>query len=148
MKKLGWLLLLLLFSVSGFGQKGKDAALQAIGGSVSLVLYNTYLVIGMAADGYAGNVYSAETAIELVEEQVGGIDAVKGQFEGLLDSGFLIDPNDVTYTKEVLGAFDLVDAEAEALLEYLNSGTDEAARVYEERRVVAWEEISRLLGID
>ena len=51
MKKFVFALLLLIGSQLQ-AQTGKDEALEALGGSGGLLLYDTYLVIGEAADAF------------------------------------------------------------------------------------------------
>ncbi len=148
MKKGLIFLLVVSFAYLGHAQKGKNEALEALGGSCGLLLYNSFLIVGMAADGYTSESYTSEKAAQLVGEQLGGIETIETQYNALLKSGFLTDPSDISYFKEIVDAFDLVRKEGEALVEYIKSGSDGDAAKYARFREAAWEEISRLLGME
>lgn len=149
MKKL-FFLVLLAFAVQAQAQSttGKNEALEALGGSGGLLLYDTYLVIGEAADAYSREAYTAAEVEEIVNEQIGGIATVQKQYDALLATKFLSDPNDQKFLRQLIDAFDLVVAEGNALIDYVNSGTDIDANTYDENRKAAWAEISSLLGMD
>ncbi len=140
--------LMLLLAMQVHGQSGKDEALEALGGSGGLLLYDTYLVIGEAADAYVKETYTAEEVEKIVQEQIGGIETVQGQYDALLATKFLSDPADSKFLRELTDAFDLVVAEGKALLDYVQSGSDADAGIYEDNRSAAWAEISRLLGFE
>ncbi|MBL0017492.1 MAG: hypothetical protein IPP17_13925 [Bacteroidetes bacterium] len=147
MKKFVFALLLLIGSQLQ-AQTGKDEALEALGGSGGLLLYDTYLVIGEAADAFTKDTYTAEEVEKIVQEQIGGIETVQGQYDALLATKFLSDPADSKFLRELTDAFDLVVAEGKALIEYVHSGSDTDAGLYEDNRSAAWAEISRLLGFE
>jgi hypothetical protein len=147
MKKV-FLLLFLALTLQVQAQTGKDAALEVIGGTGGLLLYNTYLVIGQTHDGFGGEVYDAATATTLVEEQLSGIETVKGQYSALIRSKFLTDPNDVQFVKEMLEAFDLVHQEGSHFVRYLKEDDQGALEDYEIARQAAWAKISSLLGLE
>ena len=148
MKKILVFFLLVVFASSSYAQKGKNEALEAIGGSGGMLLYNTYLVIGMAADGFSKEVYTAEEAVKIVQEQLNSSEIIHQQYEALLKSGFLSDPADAEYLDELSDVFGLVRQEGEALLKYIESGQDADAIEYDTRRNQAWSEISSLLGFE
>jgi hypothetical protein len=148
MKKLFFFLLVALSLQVHAQTSGKNEALEALGGSGGLLLYDTYLVIGEAADAYSRDAYTASEVEEIVKEQIGGITTVQKQYEALLATKFLSDPNDQKFLRELSDAFDLVVAEGEALVDYVNSGSDTDATIYDDNRKAAWAEISSLLGMD
>jgi hypothetical protein len=148
MKKITIFLVALCFVLAGHAQKGKSEALSALGGSCGLLLYNTYIVVGMVADGYGNEVYTAAESNEILQEQLSGVETIKTQYNDLIKSGFLNDPNDVTFMKDILAAFDLVEKEARSLGRYIDSGSQEDAQSYEVERKAAWAEISQLLGME
>lgn len=127
---------------------GKTEALEALGGTGGLLLYNTYLVIGEAADAYSRDAYTPTEVERIVQEQIGGIGTVQEQYSALLATKFLTDPSDRGFLEDLSDAFDLVLDEGKALIDYVNSGTEDDAAEFEARRVVAWKEISTLLGFD
>jgi hypothetical protein len=147
MKKLFFLLMLAL-SLQVHAQSGKTEALEALGGTCGMLLYNTYLVIGATADGYGGEVYNADMAKEVVKEQLSGIENIQKQYSALIATEFLSDPEDVKFMKEAMNTFDLIREEGEAFLDFVDSGSNEDAENYDASRKAAWHEIARLLGID
>ena len=148
MKKLLLLLVVVLIALQGQAQKGKDEALEALGGSCGLLLYNTFIIVGITADAYSAGTYDADKANQIIGEQLGGVETVEQQYNALVASGFLTDPSDVKFIKETVKAFDLVRAEANALLAFIQSGSDEDGAEYDSYRQKAWTEISRLLGFE
>lgn len=148
MKKIALVVLLLLLVVSGQAQKGKTQALTALGGSCGLLLYNTHMVLGIAADAFAGEVYGVDDTRQIIGEQLGGVETVVKQYTELLNSGFITDPKDVTFMKDLLKAFALVEQEAQSLDTFVATGDVDVARTYDEDRKVAWAEIARLLGME
>lgn len=148
MKRASIILLLVLVALGGQAQKGKDQALEALGGSCGLLLYNTYLVVGMTADGFSAKMYDAAEANQILDEQAGGIEAIHEQYDALLDSGFLASESDQQFIKETLAAFDIVSHEIEALQKYFVSENVDDATEYDNYRKSAWTEISRLLDIE
>jgi hypothetical protein len=106
------------------------------------------MVLGIAADAFAGEVYGVEDTRQIVGEQIGGVETVLKQYNELINSGFITDPKDVTFMKELLTAFDLVEKEAQSLDAFVQSGDADDATTYDEDRKVAWAEIARLLGME
>lgn len=147
MKKL-LLLFFVVFSLQAHAQSGKTEALEALGGSGGLLLYNTYLVIGEAADAFSKETYNATEVGKIVNEQIGGIETVQKQYEALLATKFLTDPKDREFLVELNAAFDLVLNVGRALIAYVDSESVTDAGTYEENRKAAWAEISRLLGFE
>ena len=148
MKKVLLLVVVALIALQGQAQKGKDEALEAIGGSCSLLLYNTYIIVGMTADAYADEVYSGEKATQIVGEQLDGIETIEKQYSALINSGFLTEPSDVQFIEEFIKTYALVRYEADALVKFIQSGTAEDSAEYDRYRQMAWAKISELLGFE
>lgn len=151
MKKILFLLLMVVsMQVQALAQSnsGKTEALEALGGTGGLLLYDTYLVIGEAADAYSLETYTGEEVIKIVNEQLGGAAAVQEQYRALLATKFLTDPSDRGFLEDLTDAFDLVVAEGKALLQYVESGNNDDALDYDAKRKDAWKEIARLLDFD
>jgi hypothetical protein len=147
MKKVLVLLMMVSLAMGAQAQKGKDQALEALGGSCGLLLYNTYMIVGMTADAFAEGVYDVDKSTQILDEQSAGIGAVKEQYNALLSSGFLTAESDQQFIKETLDAFDLVVLEIESLEKYLSTSSPKDADEYEANRQEAWAEIARLLDI-
>ena len=52
-----------LFFQNSFSQTGKDAALETLGATGGMLLYNTYVAIGAVGDAQSGKCYEDSTAI-------------------------------------------------------------------------------------
>ncbi|MFN8397662.1 MAG: hypothetical protein U0176_23785 [Bacteroidia bacterium] len=151
MKKLLFLFLIAFATqaqVHAQSTTGKTEALEALGGSGGLLLYDTYLVIGEAADAYSRDAYTAAEVDKIVNEQLGGIETVQKQYAALLATKFLTDPSDRGFLEDLNEAFGLVADEGLALLQYIESGSEDDALAYDNQRKAAWKEIARLLGFD
>ena len=149
MKKIYIFLFIVLAAIAGHAQStGKTEALTAMGGACGLLLYNTHMVLGMDADAFAEEVYNADKAIEIVAEQLGGVETILKQYDDLIHSGFLTDKEDIKFMKELVAAFGLVQDEGLALQQYIEDGTNGSAAKYDANRQTAWKEIQRLLGME
>lgn len=150
MKKLTLLLsiLCLAFGLNAQNCKGKSAALEVMGGTSGIAVYNTYLVVGLVADNYSEEVYDADRSTQLIDEQIGAIKVIEDQFKALQESGFLTDPSDVQYVKGIIDAFSLVKEEAVALNNYIDSGSQADLDDYSAAREEAWAAVKELLGIE
>jgi hypothetical protein len=123
-------------------------ALEAIGAFGGATLYNTYVVVGMLADAYTGEVYEYDYASELVGEQINMLNNFKQTLNDLLSSGFLTDTDDQNFAREMIACADLLLAEANALDGYFYDPSDANADAFQTSRTNAWDKVAALLGID
>ena len=126
---------------------GKTAVLEFMGGSTAIVMYNTYLCIGLTADLYSGGVYDAEFTQVILNEQLQSITAVQGQLKKVQDSGYFITVGDKNYMSAFGGVLTKLSNQATALYDYTLSGESADWEHYDSIRADLWEEISSLLGI-
>lgn len=125
----------------------KTAALEFIGGSTAILMYNTYLCIGLAADLYSGGVYDAAFTKTILDEQVRSLAAVQAQLQKVNNSGFFDEEGDLNYMISVGELLELLSIQADALYNYTTSGESSDWQKYDQLRLDAWGEISVLLGI-
>jgi hypothetical protein len=142
------LLSFVLIFNTAIAQTGKPVALETIGASASLLLYNTYVAIGAVSDAYAGECYKADIVAQLAEEQINSSETLIQQYNTLIESGFLVDPLDKQYLEEIVITFGYLKNEAIYLKALSESGSASDIEKYESNRAKAWEEISRLLGFE
>ncbi|MCG3165172.1 MAG: hypothetical protein POELPBGB_00934 [Bacteroidia bacterium] len=141
------LLTSLLFLNLATAQTGKDAALETLGSSSGLLLYNTYLAIGAVSDAYVGECYKAELTIQLAQEQINTADLLIEQYKMLSASGFLTDPSDISFVEEITATFGHLKNQAVNLKAFAETGSATSQNDYEYNRGKAWEKISKLLGL-
>jgi hypothetical protein len=125
----------------------QDEALSSIGALGAGYLYTSYLAIGAVADGHYYDVYDDETAIQLMEEVKNLADATSGSLRELLGSGDLT-IEDFNYINEMMATLDLLFREAESFQNYVQTGEERYATVYDNYRNNAWAKITELLGIE
>jgi hypothetical protein len=129
-------------------QDGKAIALETLGATTGMSLYNTYITIGSMADQYGCACIEDTLAIQIADEQIGAIDDLISHFNDLLSSGYIDDPADVSFLNESIAAFNMLRAQAVALIDYINYGEDYYADIFDEKRNAAWDMISSLLGFE
>lgn len=129
-------------------QTDKDVALETLGSSSGLLLYNTYLAIGAVSDAYAGDCYKADLVTQLAQEQVNSSDLLINQYNALLGSGFLSDATDKTFVTDMVVTFGYLKNQAQYLKAYAESGSASDSEKYEYNRNEAWTRISKLLGLE
>jgi hypothetical protein len=125
----------------------QDEALSSIGALGAGYLYTSYLAIGAVADGHYYDVYDDETAIQLMEEVKNLADATSGSLRELLGSGDLT-IEDFNYINEMMATLGLLFREAESFQNYVQTGEERYATVYDNYRNNAWAKITELLGIE
>lgn len=144
----------LLFSIGLFqpavssAQTGKETALESLGSLAGLLMYNTYTSIGSIGDAYESSVYEADYVSDVMEELKGGMGAVISQMESLMTSGFLTDPADKEFMRDVIDTFELLSKQANALKNYALSKSETDADLFQDYRSQAWDNISELLGLE
>lgn len=127
--------------------QGKSQALETIGSISGGMLYNTYVSIGVIADGFHDKVYDAEYTRALMDEQITLIASVDSSLMKLEQSGFLTDTSDIRYLKEIRIAFGYLSNEAYYLKLYANDSSDSNADNFQYYREKAWKLIAVLLDI-
>ena len=125
--------------------KGKDTALETLGMLSGMALYNTYMTIGGIADAETEEIYSKDEVIGFMDEQVSMIEGLETQFSDLLASGFVTDPSDIEFIKEIKVCLGYLKEEAKGLQDNMRTGDIDR---YSENREKAWDKIAELLGIE
>jgi hypothetical protein len=128
--------------------KGKSTALETLGMQGGALVYNTYEVVGSIHDGLVTDTWEKATAVSILDEQVGMMNKLEKQYQDLIDSKFLSDPDDSAFVMRMKKTTALVRKEAEDLETYINDKTDTNEATYQESRKAAWKEIAALLGIE
>jgi len=121
--------------------------LETIGAFCAQGLYLTYSAIGTTIDAWSFDTYTDEDAVAMISEYVGMCEAVKEQLEILLDSG-VMNTEDDTYVSEVNETFDLLVAQGNAAIDYINTYEESYLDRFEVKRNAAWDMIAYLLGLE
>jgi hypothetical protein len=128
-------------------EQGKKAALETIGVQGAAFLYNTYCLIGAINDGYVMDAWEKTFAVDVLKEQSDLLVTVSNQYDSLLASGYL-EEDDSTYLVEMKEGCRLLKNEADCLVDYINSESEENRLRYSEARDAAWDKIAELLGLN
>ena len=127
---------------------GKDQALETLGATGGMMIYNTFLVIGTIADGNTKAVYEDQFAIDLLDEQIAAINLLDTQYTELYKSGFITDASDKKFIEDVIKALHLLKNEATHLKRYISYDLDSDLDEYNAARNSAWDLIKEILGIE
>lgn len=127
--------------------RGKNAALSTLGTQGSMLLYDTYVLIGAFHDGYVVDAWDQEMMLALLDEQSGLMVTLTESYDSLLISGYLVE-EDRLYLLEMKECARLLKNEADWLIAYVNYESDENHQQYLDARNKAWEKITEILGIN
>jgi hypothetical protein len=124
----------------------KDRYLEALGGLSASHLYQTYLNIGLLADGVEKDVYTQEEADKMLASVMDLMKLVDVQLAKVRKADLTAD-DQVSFDriKAVMG---LLRLQSETLKNYWASGDTNDATQYHLAREAAWKGLSKVLGLD
>ena len=123
----------------------RTAYRQAVGGLGAGYLYQTYLVIGTAADLLGREALETPEAVALMETTEGMSRNVDEILIGVRK--LPIGPADANTVNSMLHVNQLLMQQAESLRAFAESRTKENAMRFEARRKATWGQLSRLLNV-
>lgn len=139
--------ILLVFLVGvGSLAAAQDEMLNSIGTLGASYMYTAFVSIGAICDGNNADVYDDDTALQLLEEMKNMAKASAESLSRLMDSGTLA-RDDFDFTGGIVNVLDLLFKEAESYQNFLKTGDQKYAQLYNNYRNSAWEKIASLLGI-
>ena len=141
------LIAVLLIALGSVGTFAQDEFLTSIGALGAGYMYTSYLAIGAVADGHYFEVYDDETALQLMEEIKSIADSTSASLQELLGSD-TITIDDFNFINEMIATLGLLSKEAESFQNYIETGEERYATVYDNYRNNAWAKITDLLGIE
>jgi hypothetical protein len=141
------LIVVLLIAFGLVGVFAQDELLSSIGALGAGYMYTSYLAIGAVADGHFYEVYDDETAMQLMDEIKSIADATGESLQELLATGNLT-VDDFNFINEMITTLGLLFNEAENYQNYIQTGEDRYATLYDNYRNNAWAKITDLLGIE
>ena len=137
-------LLVLIVSAGAFAQVDLLNSIGALGAGY---MYTSYLAIGAVADGHYFEVYDNETTLQLMDEIKGIADGTSDSLRQLLENENLA-IEDFNFINEMIATLGLLYKEAESYQEYVQTGGEREATIYDNYRNNAWAKITDLLGIE
>ncbi|MBU2552413.1 MAG: hypothetical protein KKB20_28630 [Proteobacteria bacterium] len=124
----------------------KDSVyLETIGGFLGSHMYTTFAYIGVTADAYAKNVYTAAQVKKMMEHKAATIKDVIGNLKKI--ESLNLPEGDRRFLTSSLEVFDLLLVEAEALATLVSSSNQESLEKYDQAREQSWYKMKRLLQI-
>jgi hypothetical protein len=120
-----------------------DRLLAVLGLLSAAQLHQTFLNIGLLADGVETETYSKAQAEKTLGTVLGLLDLMDQQLGRLRDSD--LGPDDMQAVERIRDLSDSLRDQASALRTYWKSGAEADALLYEEAREEAWAGLSELL---
>ena len=128
-----------------YGQNTENELLLETCGILSVQgIYLTYTSIGGAADGNATGTYEDDFSVELLSEYVVLSEVAKNQLSTVLTSGIL-NEEDVSFLASLITGYGYLISEANAYINYIQTGKYKYIEKYNEYRTYAWNLMSELL---
>src|SRR5262245_14570026 len=124
----------------------RAALTETVGLLSGLYLYQTYLNVGLLADGKAERLYDERAARAVLASVLTPLDAVDKQ---LAKVGELAQtPADRQAAERLRGVVGLLRRQGQELIAFWDSGHPAWGARYEATRLEAWKQINALLGLD
>ncbi len=124
----------------------KESFLEALGGLSAAHLYQSYLNIGLLADGVDAKAYTLDEAKGTLAAILNFMDLVEAKLTKLDRAA--LDADDQEALDRIKTATDLLRVQATALLAYWNAGTKEKADDYHQARKAASAGLNKVLGLE
>ena len=119
---------------------------EAVGLIGGLQLYQTYLNIGLLADGAAEGIYQSNEVFQLLGSVVGPLDRVEKQLDRV--AKLKLSKEDVAAVARMKKILGLLRQQGKELQTFWESGKAENGKKYDESRQAAWKELSALLDLE
>ena len=151
MKKTGICILGLLLAIGlvfapPIAAQDEGILLETIGVLSAQGLYLTYTAIGTLADGYNKDLYEEEFMLQILQQYIELTKVAKDQMQSLLSTQTLTG-EDIGFVNNIVTTYNLLLAEANAMRNYVLTGTQEHVDEFHKHRNAAWANISDLLGL-
>jgi hypothetical protein len=124
----------------------KDRYLEALGGLSASHLYQSYLNIGLLADGVEKEVYSLEEAEKMLASVADLMKLVEIQLAKVRQSDLTSD--DLASLQRIKAVMGLLRLQSETLQNYWATGENDEAAQYHQAREAAWKGLSKVLGLE
>jgi hypothetical protein len=128
------------------GKAAKERFLKALGSLSAAHVYQSYLNVGLLADGVESGAYTKAEAEQMLTTVGNMIDMVDRQLDKIADAG--LDADDRQGVKRIQDLTVLLRRQASALRAYWATGEAEQVTRYQQAREAAWTNLSETLGIE
>jgi hypothetical protein len=119
---------------------------ESVGLITGLQLYQTYLNIGLLADGMSEGIYEPKEVFQLLGSVVHPLDRVEKQLDKI--AKLKLPKDDIAALARMKKILGLLRQEGKELHAFWETGKPENGKKYEEIRQAAWKEIDALLELD
>lgn len=124
----------------------REQLLKTVGSLAAANLYQSYLNIGLIADGKAEGTYEEKDIQQILGSVVSLLESQDKQLEAV--SKFDLPKEDQDAIDNMRKLSTLLHKQSDDLQEFWKTGTKASSQRYEKNRKEAWEGISKLLGLD
>lgn len=135
-----------LSNVKGTDAAQRDRFLEALGSLSAAHLYQSYLNIGLIADGVENETYSRNEGANLLATVQNLLGQVETGLQRVAQTG--LDRDDQQALDRVRQVTTHLREQATALLAYWAGGEMDQVSRYRAARALAWDELQSLLGLD
>jgi hypothetical protein len=123
-----------------------EALTEMVGVLAGLQVYNTYLNIGLLADGLAAGLYEPADAYQLLGSVVKPLEQVELQLDKLAKHP--LSKGDLEAVQRIKKITTLLRQQGKELDAYWTTGKSDSSKKYDAARQAAWKEISSLLDLE
>lgn len=120
---------------------------EAFGAASAGLLYNVQVVIGIAADAYSKDVYTAEEMDSIIGEQKTIIETLI-DYTGKLMNLPKVSGNDKKSLADMNDCMGKLTNTADALLAYVADPSDDNANRFQDKRKASYDSLAELLGLN
>jgi hypothetical protein len=124
----------------------KDMALEAMGGLSAANLYQSYLTIGLLADGVASKAFTVEGAANTLKIVASCLTLVDNKLAKL--DKMSLDPDDHASLQQIKAVTALMRIQTHALETFWATGKTEHGDAYQRARKATWTGLSKVLGVE
>jgi hypothetical protein len=127
-------------------EEEKKTLTETVGLLTTLQLYQTYLNIGLLADGKAEGIYTQEAVIDLLGSIINPLEQVEKQLTRV--SKIKLSKEDQDAIKLFQKILSNLQNQGKVLAAYWDKEKEEDAKLYETSRTAAWKDLQLLLKIE
>src|SRR5262249_6110306 len=124
----------------------RDMNLEALGGLSAANLYQSYLTMGLLADGVESKAFTVEGAVNTLKLVTSCIALVETKLARL--DRLNLEPDDIASLRQIKAVIALMRIQTQALQTYWSTGKAEHGEAYQRARKVSWAGLSKVLGVD
>ncbi len=141
-------LIIIFFTTNLFSQNKNSALLlETVGVLSAQGIYLTYASIGTIADGYVNETYNSDFAFDMASELITLSQTAKEQLTLLLKSEIL-SSEDISFVAQLITGYGYLISQAEALIQIIETDNKKYINEFENYRLLAWDLISEMLGLE